>query len=70
MATFNPTLDNKVHLSNYNYNKGILFDEKKKRFVDFADMNILSYKNYNSPFRYVNKYLTSDSIDQIILEVG
>jgi len=55
-VSFNPFIENKVHLSNYNYNKGLLFDEKKKRFVDFNQMDVMSYINYNSAFRYVQLF--------------
>ncbi len=49
----NPTTSNKMHFSNYNYDKGIFFDEKRRRFVDFDDMDQISYKEYYSPFRFV-----------------
>jgi hypothetical protein len=52
-AVNNPFVDNKIRLSNYNYNKGLFFDEKKKRFVDFNEMDYMTYNNYNSAFRYV-----------------
>ncbi len=48
---------NKVQFSYHNYDKGIFYDEKKKRFVDFDDMDFVSYKNYNNPFKFVkNKF--------------
>lgn len=40
----------KINFSYYNYNKGILFDEKKKRFVDFSDMDLDTYINYRKTF--------------------
>lgn len=46
----------KLLFSNWNYNKGIYFDEKKKRFVDFNDMDNVSYKNYADNFTSVNKH--------------
>jgi hypothetical protein len=48
----NALTQNKVKFSFYNYNNGIFFDEKKKRFVDFVDMDFISYKNYNNPFAF------------------
>jgi len=45
--------DNKVKFSYFNYNKGILFDEKKKRFVDFSDMDLDTYLNYRRSFNNV-----------------
>lgn len=48
-----PSHNNKMKFLFYNYNKGILLDEKKKRFVDFEDMDFVSWKNYTSPFIYV-----------------
>lgn len=57
MATIqNVYTSNKVSFSYYNYNKGIFFDEKKKRFVDFADMDQISYMNYKRPFKWVRTY--------------
>ena len=47
--------DSKVKFANHTYNNGVFFDEKKKRFVDFADMDHLSYFNYNKPFLTVKK---------------
>lgn len=47
--------DDKVRFSYFNYNKGILFDEKKKRFVDFSDMDLDSYLNYRKTFTNVIK---------------
>jgi hypothetical protein len=52
---FNPFVQDKITLSNYNYNNGIFFDEKKKRFADFNEMDYMTYINYNSAFRYVTK---------------
>lgn len=49
--------DAKVKLSFFNYNKGILFDEKKKRFVDFADMDVDTYLNYRKSFSNVISFL-------------
>jgi hypothetical protein len=51
-----PFTTNKVKTVNYNYNRGVFFDEKKKRFVDFDDMDQLTYENYNQPFLTVKKY--------------
>lgn len=48
-----PFYSSKISTVNYNYNSGIFFDEKKKRFVDFHDMDQLTYENYNKPFVYV-----------------
>jgi hypothetical protein len=50
-----PFYSNKISTVNYNYNSGVFFDEKKKRFVDFHDMDQLTYENYNKPFVYVRK---------------
>lgn len=47
--------ENKVNFSYFNHDSGIFFDEKRKRFVDFKDMDQTSYFNYNSPFRTVKK---------------
>ena len=55
MAT-STTIDEKIKLSYFNHSKGILFDEKKKRFVDFADMDVETYKNYRRTFVNVNIY--------------
>lgn len=52
MATYNLNQD-KVNFSYYNYSKGILFDEKKKRFVDFSDMDLDTYLNYRRTFTNV-----------------
>lgn len=52
-AISNPFASHKILLSNYNYNNGIFFDEKKQRFVDFNEMDYMTYTNYNSAFRYV-----------------
>ncbi len=46
--------DTKVKFSYFNYSKGILFDEKKKRFVDFSDMDLDTYLNYRKSFTTVN----------------
>jgi hypothetical protein len=45
---------NRVLFTYHNYNKGVFFDEKKKRFVDFQDMDQISYMNYNKPFVMVS----------------
>jgi hypothetical protein len=44
---------NKVKLTLYHHQNGILYDEKKKRFVDFRDMDPMSFKNYSMPFENV-----------------
>lgn len=49
MATYHVN-DEKITLSFFNYSKGLLFDEKKKRFVDFADMDLDTYLNYRKSF--------------------
>ena len=56
-AVQNVFTKDKVHFSYHNYSKGIFFDEKKKRFVDFGDMDFVSYRNYNSPFNFVFKLI-------------
>lgn len=48
----NPNV-NKVYFNFFNHNKGVFFDEKKKRFVDFYDMDINTWMNYDSPFTNV-----------------
>lgn len=53
MATYRLD-DDKINFSYLNHSKGILFDEKKKRFVDFSDMDIETYKNYRRTFLTVN----------------
>jgi hypothetical protein len=58
----NPTTSNKIKFSNYTYDKGIFFDEKRKRFVDFDDMDQVSYQEYNSPFIFVHKLFKSFNI--------
>ncbi len=50
----NPYESSKVKFGNYNYNKGIFFDEKKKRIVDFDDMDLVTYQEYNRPFCFVS----------------
>jgi hypothetical protein len=49
-----PFVNSKIKLTNYNYNRGVFFDEKKQRFVDFDDMDYLTYENYNRPFTTVS----------------
>lgn len=40
----------------FNHTEGIFFDERKKRFVDFKDMDKRSLMSYaHSDFRSVNK---------------
>jgi hypothetical protein len=56
----------KMRFTFYNYDKGLFLDEKKKRFVDFIDMDVNTYKNYSDGFKYVN-FITS-SIAQTISE--
>lgn len=46
--------ENKVKFTYFNHDNGIFFDEKRKRFVDFKDMDQTTYFNYNSPFRTVS----------------
>jgi hypothetical protein len=50
--------EGKIRFSNYNYDKGIFLDEKKKRFVDFVDMDSDTYKSYSDNFNYV-KFIIS-----------
>ena len=57
----------KVKFVNYNYNRGVFFDEKKKRFVDFDDMDNLTYENYNKPFITVTIFFTKISTVLICL---
>ena len=58
----------KVKFINYNYNRGVFFDEKKKRFVDFDDMDNLTYENYNKPFITVNiTYIISYIISTVLI---
>lgn len=46
--------NNKVRFNFFNHSEGIFFDERKKRFVDFTDMDKRTYQNYqNSDFRQV-----------------
>jgi hypothetical protein len=72
MTTIQNTFtDKRVYFSYYNYNKGIFFDEKKKRFVDFQDMDQVTYKNYNRPFVMVSLFhILTYSTVQIILELA
>ena len=46
--------EGKVKFNFFNYDGGLFLDEKKKRFVDFADMDLNSYKNYSDNFLFVN----------------
>ena len=45
--------DGKIRFSYFNYDKGLFLDEKKKRLVDFVDMDFETYKNYSDSFRFV-----------------
>jgi hypothetical protein len=49
--------DGKVRFTYYNHDAGLFLDEKKKRFVDFADMDLDSYKNYSDNFKFVKRIL-------------
>lgn len=40
----------KKNFSYWNYDKGVLLDEKKKRFMDFEDMDPMTYRNYSIAF--------------------
>jgi len=51
--------DSKVKFTYFNYNKGILFDEKKKRFVDFSDMDLDTYLNYKRSFTTVKSFFNN-----------
>ncbi len=42
-----------MRFSNWHYSKGIFFDEKKKRFVDFDFMDHVTYDRYKIPFSKV-----------------
>ena len=55
MATemFNPGVSPKVSFTYYNYDKGVLFDEKKQRFLEFADMDYITYLRYKNSFKNV-----------------
>lgn len=53
MSSFNYS-DNKVKFSYFNHENGVFFDEKTKSFVDFRDMDEITYRRYNSPFKTVN----------------
>jgi hypothetical protein len=44
----------KITFTYFNHDKGLFMDEKKKRFVDFADMDFDTYKNYADNFQNVN----------------
>jgi hypothetical protein len=44
----------KVAFSYFNHDKGLFKDEKKKRFVDFADMDYDTYRDYADYFINVN----------------
>jgi len=48
-----PTAGMKVNFSFYNYNEGIFMDEKKKRFMDFRDMDKITYNRYRGQFMNV-----------------
>lgn len=63
-----PFVNSKVKLTNYNYNRGVFFDEKKQRFVDFDDMDHLTYENYNRPFTTVS-FNFKISIDLICMDL-
>jgi hypothetical protein len=70
MYSGNPRGD-KVKFSYWNYDKGLFLDEKKKRFVDFGDMDFDTFKNYSDNFRWVINYnlnfsiaLTTSAIEQ------
>jgi hypothetical protein len=43
----------KITFTYFNHDKGLFMDEKKKRFVDFADMDYDTYKNYSDTFHNV-----------------
>lgn len=48
--------DNKINLTFTNYDNGIFFDEKNKRFVDFSGIDLMTFKNYKSVFNNVSKH--------------
>ncbi len=52
MASITP--GNKVLFTFYNYDAGIFMDEKKKRFMDFKDMDKMSYFRYRNQFKKVS----------------
>jgi co-chaperonin GroES (HSP10) len=52
MATF--TMGDKVNFTFYNYNEGLFMDEKKKRFMDFKDMDRITYARYKGQFQKVD----------------
>jgi hypothetical protein len=52
----------KITFTYFNHDKGLFMDEKKKRFVDFADMDYDTYKNYADTFH--NVLLIKSSTDQ------
>ena len=65
MSFSGPQKDGKMRFSYFNYDNGIFLDEKKKRFVDFADMDTDTYKNYSDNFLFVNSFLTYSIVQTI-----
>lgn len=49
----------KITFSYFNHDKGLFLDEKKKRFVDFNDMDFDTYRNYSDNFQNVLIYNAS-----------
>ncbi len=51
--------NNKVRFYFFNHSDGLFFDERKKRFVDFNEMDKRSYMDYqNTDFRQVPFIIT------------
>jgi hypothetical protein len=53
MSYYGNQFTDKPSFSNFNYDKGLFLDEKKKRIVDFADMDWDTFKTYKDNFKFV-----------------
>lgn len=47
------TTGDKINFSFYNHNSGLFMDEKKKRYMDFNDMDRFTFKRYKGQFSNV-----------------
>ena len=43
----------KINFTFYNHSEGIFMDEKKKRYMDFRDMDRMTYYRYKNQFTQV-----------------
>ena len=60
---------NKAVFNFFNHTEGIFYDERKKRFVDFKDMDRMSLMNYeHSDFTSVIYFITKSGV-QIYSEI-